>query len=43
MVVRDYDHATKDDEMGQCVVALKNACGAEPMDFAVPVIDKGKP
>ncbi len=44
MIVRDYDHATKDDEMGQAVISLRGACaGGEPMEFTVPVIDQGKP
>jgi len=42
-IVRDYDHATKDDEMGQTVISLRDAFGPEPVPFVATVIDKGAP
>lgn len=41
LIVRDYDHTSKDDEMGQCVISLKHACGSRPVAFKVPVFLSG--
>jgi hypothetical protein len=33
MIVRDHDDLSKDDEMGQAAVSLRDACGEFPVPF----------